>query len=129
MHFKAQCIAVRNINTFEDSMSQRKEESERRKKKTPINLLKWIKENEFQTIYPNIDIALRMCVCTAVTNCSGERSFSTLKRIKNYLRTTTSQERFNALALLNIENELLNSIDFDLLIDKFSQMKCRRKTL
>lgn len=31
-------------------------------------------------------IALRMFLCTVVTNCSVERSFSALKRIKNYLR-------------------------------------------
>ena len=34
----------------------------------------------------------------------SERSFSTLRRLKTYLRTTMSQERLNGLALLNVYN-------------------------
>ncbi|KYN03086.1 Zinc finger MYM-type protein 1 [Cyphomyrmex costatus] len=61
-------------------------------------------------------------------NCSGERSFSTLKRIKNYLRTSITQERLNSLALLNIENEILEGINFNNLIQRFAETKCKRKT-
>ena len=39
-----------------------------------------------------------------VTSCEAERSFSTLRRLKTYLRTTMSQERLNGLALLNVYN-------------------------
>jgi hypothetical protein len=44
-----------------------------------------------------------------VTNCTGERSFSRLKWIKNDRRTTMTQARLDNLALMNIENELLIS--------------------
>ena len=37
-----------------------------------------------------------------VTSCEAECSFSTLRRLKTYLRTTMSQERLNGLALLNV---------------------------
>ena len=37
-----------------------------------------------------------------VTSCEAERSFSALRRIKSYLRTTMKQKRLNGLALLNI---------------------------
>ena len=33
-------------------------------------------------IFPNKETLLKMYLCTMVTNCSGERSFSTLKRVK-----------------------------------------------
>ena len=45
---------------------------------TNIAILKMLKKKELETIYPNIDIALRMCVSTAISNFSGERSFSCL---------------------------------------------------
>ena len=37
-----------------------------------------------------------------VTSCEAERSFSALRRIKNYLRSTMTEERLTGLALLNI---------------------------
>jgi len=39
-----------------------------------------------------------------VTSCEAERSLSTLRRLKTYLRTTMSQEQLNGLALLNTYN-------------------------
>ena len=35
-----------------------------------------------QAVFPNIEVELRICLCLMVTNCSGERSFSNLRRIK-----------------------------------------------
>jgi len=45
-----------------------------------------------------------------VTVASAERSFSKLKLIKSYLRSTMSQERLNGLAILSIENEMLKKL-------------------
>src|SRR5436190_796210 len=48
---------------------------------------KIIINDKFQTVFPNIEISLRMFLTLMITNCSGEQSFSQLKRIKNPLRT------------------------------------------
>ena len=49
-----------------------------------------------------------------ISNCSGKRSFSALRRIKNHVRSSMGQKRLNSLALqLCIENELLERIDAD----------------
>nr|CAH7749919.1 unnamed protein product [Callosobruchus chinensis] len=42
-------------------------------------------------MFPNLTIALRIMLSLPVTIASGERSFSSLKFIKNYLRTSTSR--------------------------------------
>lgn len=39
------------------------------------------------------------------TNACAERSFSTLKRIKTYLRNSLSQKRLSALSYLSIEKK------------------------
>ncbi|CAF2396334.1 unnamed protein product [Rotaria sp. Silwood2] len=46
-----------------------------------------------------------------------DRSFSTLRRIKTYLRTTTGEDCLSALALLNIEREF--EIDYDEIVKEF----------
>ncbi len=61
-----------------------------------------------------------------VTNCTGERSFSKLKLIKNELRTSMVQQRLNWLSLLSIESELLDQIDVEAIIDDFADKKCRK---
>lgn len=94
-----------------------------------LDMSQVIRERELQSIYPNVDIALRMFLCTAATNCSAERSFSTLKRVKNYLRSRMGEERLNSLAVLAIESELTKSLDYDELINSFATQRVRRKPL
>jgi hypothetical protein len=45
--------------------------------------------------YPNISITYRILYIVPVTVASAERSFSKLKLLKNYLRSTMSQDRLN----------------------------------
>ena len=59
-----------------------------------------IKKNKLELLFPNVNIALRIYLSLMVTNCSGERSFSKLKRIKNEQRTSLGQDKLNSLTLL-----------------------------
>ena len=78
-------------------------------------------------IFPNVDIALRILKTMAITNASSERSFSCLKRIKNYLRSSMSEKRLNNLTILSIESNKLEAISFDSVIKNFVEKKCRRQ--
>ncbi|ELT95938.1 hypothetical protein CAPTEDRAFT_92122, partial [Capitella teleta] len=62
-----------------------------------------------------------------VTACSGERSFSKVSLIKNYLRTRTANERLSALCLLNVESEMARDLSTDTLVTKFTQAKRRKQ--
>ena len=81
------------------------------------------------TCFSNANIAYRILLTIPVTVASAERSFSKLKLLKSYLRSSMSQERLNGLALMAIENELLENIDYDSLIDDFASKHVRRMTL
>ena len=67
-----------------------------------------------------------MYLILMVTNCSGERSFSKLKYIKNRLRTTLTNARVTHLSLTSIEYDILRETDFDDLITDFAQRKGRK---
>ena len=60
-----------------------------------------------------------------VTMASTEKSSSNLKSLKNYLRSTISQERLNELEILCIEKRLLDEIDIDIIIDDFASRNVR----
>ena len=93
-----------------------------------IDMFQQIEDNDLIEAFPNVNIMFKMYLCMFVSNCTGERSFSKLKLILNYLRNTMGQERLSSLALLAIENELLKGIDFNSsIIDRFAKEKARRK--
>lgn len=88
-----------------------------------------LKQNKIEDTFPNVEIALRIFLSMMVTNCSGERSFSKLKRIKNELRSTMLQERLTSLSLMSIECDILNTIDFEEVINDFAHLKSRKVPL
>lgn len=77
--------------------------------------------------FPNVGIVLRLYLTLPVSNCEGERSFSTLSRIKNHLRSSMCQDRLTALSLLSIESELMQSLDYNDIIDDFARDHARRR--
>lgn len=88
---------------------------------------KYLYDNGLLSVFPNIEICLRIFLCLMVSNASAERSFSKLKLVKNYLRNSIKQERLNALSILSIENDIMSKISFDEIIDDFAERKCRKK--
>ena len=78
----------------------------------PLKLLNTINRFKFDEIFSNVCTALRTFCTLPVTVASAERSFSKLKLIKNFLRSTMGQEKLNDLAMLSIEAELAKRIDF-----------------
>ena len=79
---------------------------------------------------PEFSKALKILSVIPATSCSAERSFSSLRRLKTYLRNTMAQERLSNLALLHIEREYVNQVlknDMEKIIDDFGQRSERSK--
>lgn len=74
--------------------------------------------------FPNIKVILQIYATLPVTTATGERSFSTLKLMKSYLRNTMSENRLNGLAMMYIHSMV--NIDIEQVIDEFSKRKNRK---
>ena len=79
------------------------------------------------SLYPDIRVLLLVLCILPVTSCSNERSFSTLKRIKTFLRSTCGNERLTSLALMHIQGDV--SVCSEEMVDTFARLHPRRLKL
>ena len=90
---------------------------------TPIDILNYIKRLDS---FLNTCIAYRILLTILVTVASTKRSFSKLKLIKSYLRSTMSQERLSGLAILSIKKKILEELEYKILISQFASQEVRK---
>lgn len=60
-------------------------------------------------------------------NCSAEKSFSALKRVKFYLRSRMTNDGLNKLVIPCIESTLTIDMDFDDIVNTFAKQNSRRE--
>ena len=77
--------------------------------------------------FPNVKALLCILTTLPVSTATAERSFSTLKRIKTYLRNSMGDSRLSGLALLSIHREIeVNPAE---VLDRFAKAPRRDKLL
>lgn len=92
------------------------------KPKTAIEALTHASE-----FYPNIKELLKIICVIPVTTCTAERTFSSLRRTKTYLRSTIGEDRLNGLMLLNNHRDI--KITPEEVIEEFSKKHSRKLEL
>lgn len=78
---------------------------------TLIGLYEALHDNSLQDLYPYVNISLKLFLTIPASNCSAERSFSVLKRVKNYARSTMTEARLRNVAVLSIESDITKRLD------------------
>ena len=61
----------------------------------------------------------QLLVTLPATNATSERSFSALRRIKSYLRSTMSQVRLNHLMILHYHQEMTDRLDLKCIANEY----------
>ena len=74
-------------------------------------------------VFNNISVSLRILDTSPVTICTWERSFSAMRRLETYTRSTIVSERLNGIALVRVHQDIVP--DIEKVIDLFST-KIRR---
>ena len=75
--------------------------------------------------FPNVTMALKILLTTAVSVASCERAFSKLKLIETDRRSSMGQERLSNLALLSIESGRTQKLSESAIIDEYFRRKKR----
>ena len=64
-------------------------------------------------------VLLKLLLVCPISSSACERSFSTLQRLKTWLRNTVGQERLNNNLICNIHKSMLMEIDLNVILDEF----------
>jgi hypothetical protein len=77
------------------------------------------------TLFPSIKKAIMIAVSLPATTCTVERSFSTMRRVKTWLRSSMSDQRLSSLCMMSVhrarieeDNEFYEKIINDFSVDK-----------
>ena len=76
-----------------------------------------------RVFFSQVNHLAKLILVMPASNAASERSFSTMRKIKNYLRNTMGQVRFNNLMNLNIYKEELDALDLTDIAKEFVQSK------
>lgn len=89
-------------------------------------LMNVILENGLIDVLSELFRLLLLYFTIPLTTSSAERPFSTLERVKTYLKNTMSNVQLDNLSLISIEKELLEKVDREQIIDHFASLEERR---
>jgi hypothetical protein len=64
-----------------------------------------------RNLIPNMVKLIEVLLVNPATSCTPERSFSTARRMKTWLRSTMTNKRFNSLSILNIHKDITDKLD------------------
>jgi len=76
-----------------------------------------------QQVFPLSYTFLTILYTLPVRTASAERSFSTLRRLKTWIRSRMEEERLIGLAILNVHRDI--AVNIDKVIGRFAKSKTR----
>ncbi|KAF0691097.1 zinc finger MYM-type protein 1-like, partial [Aphis craccivora] len=82
------------------------------------NVIRVLSEN--QTVFPNLQKLFTIALTIPISSATCERSFSAMKKKKNWLRTSMLQDRFSNLSILYIEKDMSKNINSNDILNIFA---------
>ena len=79
--------------------------------------------------YGCVSKLIKIALTLPITSCSAERVFSKLKIVEWRQRSTINQNGLGNLILMSVEVDLLENLDWNTLVQKFTDCEPRRMNL
>lgn len=85
----------------------------------------FLRTNELGKYLPEYNKLIQLILTIPGSSCTNKRSFSVLRRLKDYLRSTMSQDRLNSIAILHTFSDEAE-LDYEKLMDEFISRNSKR---
>ncbi|XP_062853960.1 zinc finger MYM-type protein 1-like isoform X2 [Trichomycterus rosablanca] len=119
-----------NIEDLKHELHQTKRVLDRKKgeKESPTTLMEFTQFlDPYQDVFYELFRLCKIAVVLPVSSASCERSFSSLRLIKTYLRSTMTEKRLSSLAVLSIESKRTKALDLDKFVKRFAEQNGNRR--
>lgn len=77
-------------------------------------------------MYTELHTLLKLYLTIPITTATAERTFSTMRRLKTYLRSIMTQERLNHVLIMHSYKFKVNSLDLSQIASSFISVNDRR---
>jgi hypothetical protein len=84
---------------------------------------------EVRRLFSQVERLIRLMLVCPATSCTAERSFSSLRRLKTWLRSNMTQPRLNAVAVCHAHQDILDNLDIRKLAEEFASRSDIRRGL
>ena len=74
-------------------------------------------------MFPLVEALVSLLLVNPASSATAERSFSTLRRLKTYVRSTCGQQPLNSIAICNVHKDDMDEVDVDELMRDFVNAK------
>lgn len=109
---------------FLDIISQRKLEM-----RTLKDVVLFLQANQsVREILVEFTKFIKLMLTVPASSCTAERSFSALRRLKTYMRSSMRQSRMNHMAVLHVHSDTASQLNRDSVMDEFISRNNTRKT-
>ncbi|KAL7233566.1 hypothetical protein ACSBR1_017229 [Camellia fascicularis] len=92
------------------------------------DLTRKLVETKKNIVYPLVYLLVKLALILPVANATVERAFSVMKFIKNRLRNQMGDQWLNDCLVTYIEKDVFDSVDNELIMQRFQNMKSRRES-
>ena len=89
----------------------------------------FVELSPLKNAFPNLVKLLQIILTIAVSSASFERTFSSLKCIKTWLHTTTTEQRLTDLAIISMERDISAQLSSDLVVNEFAAKENNRRII
>ena len=83
------------------------------------DILKYMFDNDFHRLYPNLFQLAKLCATIPVTSSECEQTHSKVARVKSAVRCSMTDDRLEHLVFVNVEHDIAGSLGLASLVDIF----------